>query len=90
MLVVLDHRALEPPLPDVAPAVMQLVITLRMGDQEALHQPTHRTRDRTQQQMLIPHQAVTIQLGTASALSNRPVPPGRRARNGTGLIIPAQ
>ena len=63
MLVVLDHRALEPPLPDVAPATMKPVITLRMGDQEALHYSAHRARDRTQQQMeVIFHQAVTVQL----------------------------
>ena len=36
MLVVLDHRNVEPPLPDVAPAAMQPVITLRMGNEEAL------------------------------------------------------
>jgi hypothetical protein len=63
VLVVLDHRALEPPLPDVSPAAVKAVITLRMRNQQALHDTADRSAHRAQEEMdVVSHKAVAVQL----------------------------
>ena len=39
VFVVLNHRAFESPLPHMPARLMKAVITVRMRDQQALHDP---------------------------------------------------
>ena len=63
MFVVLDHRALEASLPDVAAALVEAVVAVRVRDQQALHDAADRRGGRAQEQMdVIAHQAVAVQV----------------------------
>ena len=63
VLVVLNHRALESPLPDVPAAAVEAVVALRVRHQQALHDPADRTFPRAEQQMdVVAHQAIAVQV----------------------------
>ena len=63
VLVILDHRALEPPLPHVAAGAVVPVITLSVRDQQTLQDPADRRPGWPDQQMeVVVEQAIAVQL----------------------------
>ena len=72
VVVILDHRALEPPLPDVPAAVMAAVVALGVGDEQALHQPADRGLQRAEEEVeVVGHEAIAEQLERPPAASSR-------------------
>ena len=62
MIVVLDYRALETPLPDVAATAVEAMKSLRVRDQQALHDAADGQLPRADQQMdVVAQKAITVE-----------------------------